>query len=504
MCCYQYVAAALPIVLWLLAGTGFAGTRFAVAGDQDRPLNVVLILVDDLGFMDIGANNPETFYETPHVDRLAASGMRFTAGYGVNPVCSPTRLGIVTGQYPSRYDATNFFCGQRTARFEPAELNCYMPTDLLTLGEVFQQADYTTFFAGKWHLGPEPEHWPENRGFDINRGGWRAGAPYYADDTGYFSPYRNPRLDDGPDGEYLTDRLTRETVVFIREHRDQPFFAMFSLYQVHTPLRAPQELIDKYRAKAEKLGLDDQPAFSTNEEQVWPDAGARRTRILQSHPVYAAMVESMDLAVGAVLDELEAQGLAENTIVVFTSDDGGLATSEGHPTSNRPLRGGKGWLYEGGLRIPFIIRAPGVTEPGSTCDTPVLHTDLFPTLLELTGQPLRGDDHLDGSSITALLRGDETAFDRERPMYWHYPHYSNQGGFPSGAIRIGEWKLIERYEDGRVHLYNTDEDLSEQRDLAAAHPERVESMRRKLHEWYRQVDAKFLRRAAGPEPWRPE
>ncbi|MCA9269867.1 MAG: sulfatase-like hydrolase/transferase, partial [Planctomycetales bacterium] len=228
----------------------------------------------------------------------------------------------------------------------------------------------------------------------------------------------------------------------------------------------------------------------------------RQVRILQDHAVYAAMVEAMDLAVGKVLDKLDALGLTDDTIVVFTSDNGGLSTSEGSPTSNLPLRGGKGWLYEGGIREPFVIRAPGVTKAGSTCGTPVVSTDFYPTILDVLGKPLRSEQHLDGVSLKPLLAGGEK-LDREA-IYWHYPHYANQGSFPGGAVRMGDWKLIERFEDGQTHLYNLADDISEKNDLAKQQPERAAAMRDKLHAWYKQVGAKFLSaKPNGPEPWKP-
>jgi arylsulfatase A-like enzyme len=261
-------------------------------------------------------------------------------------------------------------------------------------------------------------------------------------------------------------------------------------------------MIEKYERKAEQLGLTDVEEFA-EEEQVWPVDQPRRVRVIQNHPVYAAMVESMDRAVGRVLDELETRGYDDNTIIVFTSDDGGLATSEGHPTSNLPLRGGKGWVYEGGLLNPLIIKWPGVTEPGSETDLITISTDIFPTLLEMADLPLREEQHVDGLSIAGALKDQKESTGREA-LYWHYPHYSNQGGFPGGAIRMEDWKLIERYEDGRVHLYNLAEDIAEQNDLADQYPERVQDMREKLHQWYEEVDAKFLRaREGGPEPWQP-
>lgn len=464
----------------------------------NRP-NVLFVLVDDLGYMDIGANNPETFYETPNIDRLAETGMRFTNGYAANPVCSPTRYSIMTGKFPSRVDATNFFAGKRAGTFLPAPLNDRMPLDEKTLAELLRESGYRTFFAGKWHLGPDENFWPTKQGFDVNRGGHRAGGPFKAGK--YFSPYANPRLEDGPEGEHLTARLAEETAKFMRDHRDQPFLAYLSFYSVHTPLMAPKPLVEKYQAKAERLGLASAEAFG-DEEQVWPNGNPRRVRQLQTHPTYAAMVESMDAAVGRVLSTLDELGLADNTIVCLTSDNGGLSTSEGSPTSNLPLRGGKGWVYEGGIREAFLIRAPGVTASGSVCDTPVMSIDFYPTLAELLDIEIDTEQMVDGKSLAPLLKGGQE-LDRQS-LYWHYPHYSNQGGFPGGAIRTGNWKLIERYEDGRKHLYDLSKDVGEQQDLASQHPELVEQMTGDLHGWYREVDAKFLRpKPAGPKPWSP-
>ena len=463
--------------------------------------NVVFFLVDDLGYMDVSPNNPDTFYETPNIERLAASSMRFTDGYAANPVCSPTRFSIQTGKYPTRADATNFFSGKREGRFKPAPLNDIMSLDEVTIAEAFKGNGYKTYFAGKWHLGPTEEYWPEHQGYDVNKGGFSRGGPYGPGK--YFSPYGNPRLDDGPKGEHLPMRLARETSEFIQSNKDQPFFAFLSFYSVHTPLMGPKELVAKYEAKAKRLGLTDKTEFAP-EEQIEPNAKKpREVRILQKHAVYAAMVESMDTAVGKVLDAIEAAGVADDTVVCFMSDNGGLSTSEGSPTSNLPLRGGKGWLYEGGIREPFMIRAPGVAKGGSTCATPVVSTDFYPTLLELCGLPAMPKNHLDGVSLVPLLRGTDS-IDRDA-IYWHYPHYSNQGGIPGGAIRMGDWKLIERYEDGRAQLYNLKEDIGETKDLASSEPGRVKAMRAKLHAWYPTVEAKFLqpKTEGGEKPWRP-
>jgi arylsulfatase A-like enzyme len=495
----RLIFSGMILALVTSVGTVASDSSIASVGSAaDRP-NVLFILIDDLGYMDIGANNPDTFYETPNIDRLAESGMRFTNGYAANPVCSPTRYSIMTGKYPSRVDATNFFAGKRAGRFLPATLNDRMPLGEITIAELMKSAGYKTFFAGKWHLGPSEEFWPTQQGFDVNKGGHRAGGPFKAGK--YFTPYANPRLEDGPPGEHLTARLAEETSTFIRDHKDEPFLAYLAFYSVHTPLMAPKKLVDKYRAKADRLGLSEADAFG-EEEQVLPNADVRRVRKLQSHATYAAMVESMDNAVGRVLSTLDELGLADNTVVCLTSDNGGLSTSEGLPTSNLPLRGGKGWLYEGGIREPFLIRAPRIAKPGSTNDTPVISIDFYPTIAELTGIEIPQDKLVDGRSLVSLLRGgDET--DRDS-LYWHYPHYSNQGGFPGAAIRSGQWKLIERFEDGRSHLYNLESDPGERMDVASDHPRRVHEMTARLHRWYEQVDAKFLRaKGDGPQPWRP-
>jgi arylsulfatase A-like enzyme len=482
---------------WLFLLVAAFALMLVSSADAKKP-NFVFFLVDDLGYMDVGAYNPETFYETPHVDRLAREGVRFTHGYAANPVCSPTRYSILTGKYPSRVDLTNWLSGRREARFLPGPLHEFMPLSEFTLAEALKEAGYRTAFLGKWHLGPTEEFWPETHGFEINLGGHNRGGP----PGGYFSPYKNPRLEDGPRGEHLTARLAEDAVKLLEQFREEPFFLYFSFYTVHTPLQAPKELVEKYEAKARRLGLVDKPEFA-NEEQVWPVNEPRRVRILQNHATYAAMVETMDAAVGRVLSKLKELGLEDNTVVIFTSDNGGLSTSEGHPTSNLPLRGGKGWLYEGGIREPFLVKWPGVNRAGRVSDTPVSSIDFYPTMIEIAGLKPRADQLIDGVSLAPLLK-EGAALEREA-LFWHYPHYSNQGGFPGGAIRMGDWKLVERYEDGRAHLYNLREDAGEQHDLAAQMPERVRNMRAKLHAWYKEVDAKFLQaKPGGPEPWRPD
>ena len=485
-----------PAIVFLIC-LASALPAFAETTDEKSPPNVLVFIVDDLGYMDVGAFNPDCFYETPNIDAFSESALRFTNGYAANPVCSPTRYSFMTGRYPSRVDATNFFSGRRGGKFRCAPLNDFMPLDEITLAQALKSKQYATFFAGKWHLGPTEEYFPQNRGFDFNAGGGKLGGPY----TGkrYFAPFENPQLQpDSPPGVHLPDRLATDTAAFIKDSvdADKPFFAYLSFYSVHNPMMGLPDLVKKYKAKAKTI----EGKVFAQEEQVFPNEKARKVRILQKHAVYAAMVESMDNAVGKVLKQLEDSGVADNTIVVFTSDNGGLSTSEGTPTSNYPLRGGKGWVYEGGIREPWVIRYPGVTKPGTVCHDPICSIDLFPTIAAAVGY--EGEQEIDGIDLMPALKGKSLP---SRSLYWHYPHYSNQGGIPGGAIRVGDYKLIERYEDGRVHLYDLQNDISELNDLAAAQPQRVAEMRADLHAWYKTVDAKFLQaKDGGPEPWKPD
>jgi arylsulfatase A-like enzyme len=452
----------------------------ACAGEGARdPLNVVFVLVDDLGYADIGANNPDSFYETPNIDALAQSAMRFTDAYAAAPVCSPTRASILSGKYPQRVRVTDYIGAaqpdnwSRNTHLLGAPYSGELALEEATLPEILKGAGYSTFFAGKWHLGAEA-FWPEHQGFDFNLGGIARGGPYGGDR--YFSPYGNPRLADGPPGEHLPARLAQETVAFIEANRDTPFLAYLSFYSVHTPLMARPDLEAKYEEKRARLGL----------EAEWGEEDFRRVRQVQEHAVYAGMVEAMDEAVGTVLDALERLGLDDRTIVVFTSDNGGLSTSEGHPTSNLPLRGGKGWMFEGGIREPTIVRVPSVTEPGSVSQTVATSPDWIPTLLDAAGVPVPESLVFDGVSIMPALRGEEMA---RGPVFWHYPHYGNQGGFPSGAVRDGDWKLIENYEDGTHLLFNLRDDVGEQVDLAMREPDRVRQMAALLSTWREEVGA---------------
>lgn len=441
-------------------------------------LNVLVILADDLGWSDLSCEG-STFYETPHVDGLAARGMRFTRGYAACQVCSPSRAALHTGKYPARLKITDYIgapqgtAWKRNTKLLPAMYRTAMPAEETTLAEAFRGAGYRTFFAGKWHLGGEGSH-PEDHGFDQNVGGFSAGSP----PGGFFAPYRNPKLPDGPPGEQLPLRLARETAKFLETNGQQPFFACLSFYSVHAPIETTEALWRKYRAKAAALAPPDHRFIIDRTDQP--------VRQVQDHPLYAGMVESMDEGVGIVLDMLEQQGLSQNTIVVFTSDNGGVSAGDGKATSNLPLRGGKGRQWEGGIREPFYVVWPEKIAAGSTCDTPVCGIDLYPTLLELAGVAIPESQHPDGVSLAPLLHGEQIA---DRPLFWHYPHYGNQGGEPSAIIHRGDWKLIHYYEDGRNELYNLADDPGEQHDVASEAPERVTSLGTELQAWLAEIDA---------------
>ncbi len=466
-------AASLAVWPWLPACSG-----------PGRKPNFVFILVDDLGWKDLGCFG-SSFYETPQIDRLASEAMRFTEAYAAAPVCSPTRASIMTGKYPGRMQTTDYFGApqpdnvpdnwRRNKRLLPAPYRNRLPLEEITLAEALREAEYATFFAGKWHLGGEG-FYPEDQGFDINKGGWSSGGPYGGNK--YFSPYENPRLENGPPGEHLPARLAAETCRFMESQKDRPFFAFLSFYSVHTPLMARPDLEEKYLAKAESL-----PEVTP----VWGQEGERRVRLVQNHAVYAGMVDAVDQAVGMVHSKIAELGLESGTVMIFMSDNGGLSTSEGHPTSNLPLRAGKGWLYEGGIREPMFIKAPGLTRPGSLSSESVMSTDFYPTILELAGLPLRPEQHVDGISLVPLLEGKSTL--GRTALFWHYPHYGNQGGSPSGAVRAGDFKLIEFYEDGRKELYNIREDVEERRDLAPAESRKREELGEMLHFWRRDIGA---------------
>lgn len=489
------------------ATTLMIGCTALTKPDMVKKPNVLIILIDDLGWADVATYNPKTNYSTPNMDKLAAEGLKFTDGYAASPICSPTRAALITGLHPTRMGTTDFFRNRlknnkiREGRFKPAPFNENLPEQHDTIANVLKNEGYDTAFLGKWHLGQTEQEWPEYYGFDVNVGGHVAGSPM----GGYFSPYTNPRLESGPKGEYLTDRLTSEAISLLGNYAqtDKPFFMLMSYYSVHTKLAAPQNLIEKYKDKFS--GTDPKTEFAEI-EQIWPNKKARLNRVSQTHPTYASMVEKVDENIGRIVNELDKQNLQDDTIVILLSDNGGLSTSEGSPTSNLPLNGGKGWLYEGGIRVPFVIRVPGSASNGQTSDVPVTMMDISATIYSMLDIDKEKLPKSDGESLKSIL-AMEDGF-KNRPLFFHYPHYSNQGGFPGAAVRLGKWKLLERFEDGQVQLFNLANDLGEKHDLASNNPDKVDELRTILHQWYKDQNAEFLRSNPNKpqfgEPWKPD
>jgi arylsulfatase A-like enzyme len=441
-------------------------------------MNVVLILMDDLGQRDPGCYGSR-FYETPAIDTLAREGMLFTDAYAACPVCSPTRASILTGRYPARIGLTDYLKGRREGKLLPAPYLDNLPLEEVTIAARLREAGYATASIGKWHLGAEP-YGPEQHGFQTNVGGCHLGHP-----PSYFWPYgtnaaRVPITPGRPD-EYLTDRLTDEAIRFVRRSAPNRFFLYLAHYAVHNPQQSTDRWARHFTAK---LGAPTGPP-----EADFEDWRGRRTRVKQNQAVYAGMLASADEGVGRLVAELKRLRIYDDTVIVFTSDNGGLSTSEGTPTSNRPLAGGKGWLYEGGIRVPLIVRWPGVARPGSVCRVPVTSTDLFPSILAMSGLAPQPGLHRDGLDLTPLLTGGNSL--ARDALYWHYPHYSNQGCPPSGAIREGDLKLIEDYETGKCELYDLGRDVGELTDLAAVRRSDRDRMRARLAAWRAEVGARM-------------
>jgi arylsulfatase A-like enzyme len=446
--------------------------------------NVLFILVDDLGLNDLGYTG-SNYYETPHIDQLATESIEFTEGYAASRVCSPSRASIFTGQFTARHGITDWI-GAKTGtdwrthnrhdKLLPAEYVHELPKNDITLAEAMKSAGYKTFFAGKWHLGDEGSY-PENHGFDINVGGWDKGSPI----GGYFSPWNNPKLENKQNGENLSERLANETAHFIKNNKNAPFFAFLSFYALHGPIETTQEKWYKYRQKAIDSGVADN-GFKM--ERVLP------IRQNQDNPIYAGLVESMDDAVGIVLKALKTSGLDKNTIVIFTSDNGGVASGDAFSTSNSPLRGGKGYQWEGGIREPYLIKVPWIETMHNKRNYPVTGADFYPTILDLANIDLLPEQHKDGISLKPIIEKRNGSLPY-RPLYWHYPHYGNQGGEPSSIIRDRNWKLIHYWEDGRNELYNLDYEPTEQLNFADKFPKRTLELSEKLKAWLTEVDAQL-------------
>ena len=440
--------------------------KAAEAYESVRP-NVIVIMADDLGWMDLHCQGNKQL-DTPHLDRLASQGMRFTDAYAAAPVCSPTRAAMMTGQSPARVGLTNHAPGHAD-RFRPenaevaeADWIRHLTLDHVTIAERLKQAGYATGFVGKWHLshrsgsdaeGPfEPRLRPEHQGYDVNVGGCSRGGP-----PSYFEPYRIPNIAPRREGEYLANRLADESIAFVEANSDRTFFLTWWNYSVHYPMAAPEDLIKKYRNRP---GVD--------------------------RPVYAAMIEAMDAAIGKLLAALDDAGLSDNTLLIFKSDNGSLY-------SNTPLRANKGFLYEGGIRVPWIVRWPGVVKEGTVCDTPVISMDTFPTILEATGLTADPDTPLDGESLMPLLK--QTGELERRAIYFHYPNYAfHKQNRLGSAIRQGDYKLITRYDDESIELYNLADDIGEQQNLAESAPSIALTMKKKLDAWLTASGAKMPER----------
>ena len=457
----------------------------------ERP-NFVVVLVDDLGRQDVGVYG-SSLYETPHMDRLAREGMRFDNAYAAHPRCVPSRLGFMSGRYPASYGIPGF---QDRALGKHA-----LPLSAVTFAEALGEAGYRTGYIGKWHLGKEGGE-PLYQGFDVSIMAGASGAP-----PSYFLPYEISASGNsdkgfepysgGEKGEYLTDRLTDEALAFIEQHKDGPFLLVLAHYAVHTPIQAPEPLAGKYRDKIEALGIT--PGGPRSDADVVVD-NTGQVKTVQNNAVYAGMVESVDSNLGRIVAQLEALGLAENTAIILTSDHGGLSSrglesKRELATTNLPYRHGKGWLYEGGIRIPLLVRWPAGAAAGTVSAVRVTGTDHYPTLLEMAGLPLRPEHHHDGSSYLPALSGE--TYQRE-PMYWHSSlgRPAQTGDTRSSAVIDGDWKLIQWYslEDEsivRVELFNLADDPGEHRDLAGKHPERVAELTAMLDAWKRSVNARL-------------
>lgn len=456
--------------------------------------NFLFIFIDDMGWRDLACTG-SSFYETPNLDRMCRQGMKFENAYASCPVCSPSRASFLTGKYPARLGVTDWIdtggnCHPLKGRLIDAPYIKHMPAGEYTVAQALADAGYHTWHVGKWHLGTR-EYYPEQFGFERNIGGCFWGNPY----QGYFAPYGIETLEEGPEGEYLTDRLTDEALTLLRDHRkeEQPFFMNLCYYAVHTPIQAKKEDIERFEKKKKRLGLDKGADFIEGEKFRTVDKAGKRVvrRVIQSDPVYAAMIWNLDWNIGRILDELEESGRAENTVVVFTSDNGGLATAEGSPTCNAPAAEGKGWMYEGGLRVPLLVRYPAMIRAGSCCQTAVTTTDFYPTFLELAGVALKKGCASDGRSMVPMFLEKNV---KERPIFWHYPHYGNQGGQPGAAVLLGKDKFIEFYENQKEELYDLNMDLSETHNLIEKYPEKAAELREVLHQWQKEVGALFPKR----------
>jgi len=431
--------------------------------------NVIFILVDDLGWTDLSSYG-STFYQTPNIDSLAYNGAQLKNAYAACHVCSPTRASILTGKYPATLHLTDYIPGKTNpdSKYSPPVWKKCLDTNEITIANIFKANNYKTAHVGKWHLGKDPIYWPEHQGFDLNIGGWSAGQPLKNKKkgyNGYFSPFGNPRIQHRKNGEYLTTRLTDEAITFIRQNQDTPFFLNLWYYSVHTPLQAEQDKFQKY----EKIKDD-----SNN----------------HNNPVYAAMLEQLDVQIGKLMKTLRDLNLEENTLIVFTSDNGGLVGNhkrfKENITSNYPLRSGKGDMYEGGVRVPGIIYFPKKIKSKKIA-TPIISIDYLPTLIDFLDLKITAASTFEGRSFSALLQGDADL--KSRPLYWHYPHYHTEGAVPYSAILYNDFKLIHNLENDSLELYNLKKDIGEQENLAHSNTAMTKKLFNMLNDWKQGVKA---------------
>ena len=496
-----------------------------VAQTVKRP-NIVLFYVDDLGWADVGCYG-STFYDTPNIDALAKSGVRFSDAYAACHVCSPSRASLLSGKYPATINLTDWLPGRRDFPFQKflnVKINQQLPYEETTIAEALKDIGYKTAIIGKWHLGEDPSN-PMAHGFDSHIPDWPKGWP---GPGGYIAPFSLKGLEDAKEGVYLTDRLTDEALKYIENNKENPFFLYMSHYAVHDPIEGRKDLVEKYKEKLQKTaengvaeyileGNPDNPSNPSKEElellikteaykpyKVLPNEIVK-IKQKQDNVQFAGMVESMDQSLGRIVKKLEDLNIVDNTIVIFYSDNGGMSGANvGNPkrivpedkqdmaysTSNLPLRGAKGWLYEGGIRVPLIIKWPEKGKQGAVSSLPVTAVDIFPTIMDMVGSPKSVSNDKEGVDISPVLLGKKM---KRGPIYWHFPHYSNHGmQSPGGAIRDGDYKLLEYFENGTVQLFNLRNDIGEQNDLSKIEIKKTRELKLKLHKWREKVGAKMM------------
>lgn len=510
---------------WLIVFLAIQLTSVAQERQQTgNRMNVIFFLVDDLGWSDVGCYGSD-FYETPNIDQLAKEGVKFEQAYASCHVCSPSRASMLTGKYPARLNLTDWLPGRKEFPFQKlknAEINQHLPLEETTIAEALHDQGYQTAIIGKWHLGEEGST-PLDHGFDYRITSWNKGWPLT-----YYAPFRLGGMENVKEG-YLTDYLTDKAVEYIEDNQESPFFMYLSHFAVHDPIQGRPDLVKKYEAKLAKLEKVQTPPYilEANPDTVSPFSRSELNRMLeepayqgfdlmpnrivkikqrQDNVQFAAMVESMDESLGRIVAKLKELNLYDKTIIIFTSDNGGMAAANfGNPakhipaeavdkqfsTSNLPLRGAKGWLYEGGIRVPAIVKNPRVSKKGMVCETPIINTDFYPSILDMLDLPLLPEQHVDGRSFTDLLANKRRRTDT--PLYWHFPHYSNHGlQSPGGAIRYGDYKLITYFENGTVQLFNLVKDMSEQHDIASEKPKKAAELQSMLAAWQKSVSAQKM------------